>query len=252
MVVSEAAIFESVAGLPLHPLVVHVAVVILPLSALALIAIVLKPSWRRTYGWLVLTGLAVGAVAAFVAKQSGEALAETVGLPQQHADYGDVLPLVAILLLLASGGWAYLTRSGKPSSVLSHTLAAVAVVLALVAVVLTVLTGHTGAEAAWGDTSGLQAASTGSSDKAAAAKPDAVVGLTMAEIAAHATPADCWTAVDGNAYDVTEWIAQHPGGSGVIEGMCGVDATAAFDGQHAGQRQPKSDLASFLLGPVVG
>ena len=59
--------FDLVAGLPMHPLVVHVAVVILPLSALALIALVLVPRLRRPLGWLTLAGLAVGAVAAFVA-----------------------------------------------------------------------------------------------------------------------------------------------------------------------------------------
>ena len=82
----------SIAGLPLHPLVVHFAVVLLPLGALGLVVLVLVPKWADRYGWLTVGAIAVGTGAAFVAKESGEALAAKVGEPQTHASWGDRLP----------------------------------------------------------------------------------------------------------------------------------------------------------------
>ena len=68
-------------------------------------------------------------------------------------------------------------------------------------------------------------------------------------IATHLS--DLWAAIDGNVYDLTEWIGQHPGGSQRILPLCGTDATAAFSAQHGGQARPASELASFLLGPLA-
>ena len=41
--------FDLINGLPVHPLVVHAVVVLLPLATLGLIAIAVRPAWRRTY-----------------------------------------------------------------------------------------------------------------------------------------------------------------------------------------------------------
>lgn len=38
-------------------------------------------------------------------------------------------------------------------------------------------------------------------------------GYSLAEVAKHCTPDDCWLAVRGKVYDVTSWVAAHPGGS---------------------------------------
>ena len=71
---------------------------------------------------------------------------------------------------------------------------------------------------------------------------------TLTDVATHKTQADCWTAVNGEVYDVTSWIAKHPGGAQAIASMCGVDASAGFDGQHGGQKRPVSELAGFKIG----
>ena len=81
----DSSLFDSIAGLPLHPLVVHFAVVLLPLGALGLVVLVLVPKRADRYGWLTVGAIAVGTGAAFVAKESGEALAAKVGEPQTHA-----------------------------------------------------------------------------------------------------------------------------------------------------------------------
>lgn len=268
-----SGLFDGIAGLPLHPLVVHFAVVILPLSALGLIAIIIRPSWQRTFGWLVLAGLVIGTGAAFVAKESGEALSTHVGLPEEHADYGNLLPLVAVLLVLVAIAWFFAARSATVGRGIVTGLGAVAVILALVTSGLTVLVGHTGAEAAWAGTldsgssssasgDGAQgdgaaatpapAASAAASTAASAAPAATPSGYTLADVQAHAKKSDCWTAIDGNVYDVTKWISQHPGGAQAIESLCGIDGSSAFDGQHGGQARPARELKGFLLGPLQG
>jgi cytochrome b involved in lipid metabolism len=51
----------------------------------------------------------------------------------------------------------------------------------------------------------------------------------LEQIAEHNNPQDCWFAIDGKVYDVTEYIAggKHPGGEAVVLG-CGLDATELF------------------------
>lgn len=73
---------------------------------------------------------------------------------------------------------------------------------------------------------------------------------TMADVAVHSTKTSCWTVVNGSVYDVTSWISQHPGGAQAIVQLCGKDGTAKFTGQHGGQSQPESALASFKIGTI--
>ncbi len=75
-----------------------------------------------------------------------------------------------------------------------------------------------------------------------------VTGHTLAEVAIHNSAQSCWTAIDGNVYDVTSWISRHPGGAQAILSLCGKDGSVAFNGQHGGQRRPASELAGFKIG----
>lgn len=54
--------------------------------------------------------------------------------------------------------------------------------------------------------------------------------FNFATIAQHATRSDCWIAVYGKVYDVTEYVMEgkHPGGDAIIKG-CGKDATSIFE-----------------------
>lgn len=74
---------------------------------------------------------------------------------------------------------------------------------------------------------------------------------TAAQVAAHATAGDCWSIVNGKVYDLTSWIAQHPGGPSPIKSMCGKDATAAFNAQHASTKAAQSMLATFQIGTLA-
>jgi cytochrome b involved in lipid metabolism len=239
-------LFGFIAGLPMHPLVVHAAVVLLPLSALVLIVLVFVPSWRIRFGWATIAGLAAGTAAAFVAKESGEALAAKVGLPADHALWGDIVVPVSIGLFVVAVAWLVLrNRAARASSrsMAATVTGALAVVLALAATVITVMVGHSGAQAVWA----------GGVGEAATPAPSATATTyTMDDVKAHATAADCWSVVDGTVYNLTTWEGQHPGGQQVIVGMCGTDGTAAYKGQHGSQRKPASALAPFAIGTIGG
>ena len=203
--------------------------------------------------WLVLAGLVAGSIATIVAKQSGEALAARVGLPEEHSQWGDVLPYVALGLTVIAGVWVWLwfrQRMATKTNTLTNILGAVAAVGALVTIGLTVLVGHTGALAVWEDQ--VAAAPAAAPAPAGPSQQDTSTTLTMAEVARHNAAQDCWTVVDGTVYDLTTWISQHPGGPSPIKGMCGVDASSAFRGQHGNQATPNKVLAGFALGPLAG
>lgn len=88
---------------------------------------------------------------------------------------------------------------------------------------------------------------------AASAAPTAskAPALTMKDVAANNTAKSCWSAIDGNVYDLTRWINSHPGGSSAITFLCGTDGSKAFAAQHAGEGKPTGRLAGFLLGPLA-
>lgn len=75
--------------------------------------------------------------------------------------------------------------------------------------------------------------------------------LTMVEVAKHADTTSCYSAINGNVYDLTLWIGKHPGGERAIKGICGVDGSDGFNGKHGGQPQPASAIAKYLLGSLV-
>jgi hypothetical protein len=90
----------TINGLPLHPLLVHTVVVLLPLAAVGSIIIAVVPKWRRRY-WLpvlVLALLGIGSVP--ITQQAGEALYNTIkGSPPglaHHRDLGNALLPYAI------------------------------------------------------------------------------------------------------------------------------------------------------------
>ena len=74
--------------------------------------------------------------------------------------------------------------------------------------------------------------------------------ITAVQVAKHSTAKSCWTSINGKVYDLTSWIARHPGGSGPILGVCGRDGSAAFNGQHQGQGRPAAMLKSFRIGTL--
>ena len=76
-------------------------------------------------------------------------------------------------------------------------------------------------------------------------------GYTMEKVRANNSGASCWSVIDGNVYDLTKWIASHPGGRGNILSLCGKNGTAEFAAKHRGDSNPQARLRGFLLGPLA-
>lgn len=141
--------FNVINGLPVHPLVVHAVVVLLPLAILGTIALVLRPAWRRVYGPL-LVGCAVVATALIpVATSSGEQLERHVGDPGEHARLGDQLIWFALPLLLLDIALVWLDRRGKTGPAPTRIVGVLAVVAAVAAGVQVYRVGDSGAKAVW-------------------------------------------------------------------------------------------------------
>jgi cytochrome b involved in lipid metabolism len=75
-----------------------------------------------------------------------------------------------------------------------------------------------------------------------------VKSYTLAEVSVHNSQSSCWTTVQGKVYDLTNFISSHPGGEGNILRICGIDGTAAFEGQHGGQGRPEQILTTMFIG----
>lgn len=69
---------------------------------------------------------------------------------------------------------------------------------------------------------------------------------TLAQVAAHATAADCWMVIHGAVYDVTTFIPDHEGGDEILRG-CGKDATSLFEARPTERNTPHPRDARELL-----
>ncbi|MEO8291996.1 MAG: DUF2231 domain-containing protein [Actinomycetota bacterium] len=161
-------------GLPAHPLIVHIPVVLLPIAAIGAILMVLSASWRARIGWLVVIAAGVSLLFVQLAIGSGEALQESVKeteLVKVHAELGEAArPYVAVFFLAVLALMLYdrlrtrRSAAGDASAVTSSDkgtwrdpVMAIIAVVVLVSSVLSGITvyraGHSGASSVW---SGVQ------------------------------------------------------------------------------------------------
>jgi hypothetical protein len=164
-------LFEEVFGIPAHPLLVHVAVVFVPLQILAALGYAFLPFARRLIAWVVVALAVAAPLSALFAKESGDAFQQRMinkgtvtpqGLKDiaQHSGFGENTMFfsaglsVAMLLLLG----VQMVRSAKLANALStntvesagETTAkpggrgtiVVAAVLTVAVLVLSVFTGY--------------------------------------------------------------------------------------------------------------
>ena len=157
---------DKIFGLPAHPLVVHGAVVLVPLAAVALIAMGWREAWRRAY-MLPITLVAVaGAGFAFLAKQSGEPLKQTLRdagrRAGEHPQQGDQAFVLAGLFAMACVAlYAYQTYGERFRERMGWTdrfrlpvdemvaLYAISVPIAALAILTMLIAGHSGAKLVW-------------------------------------------------------------------------------------------------------
>jgi hypothetical protein len=158
---------EELFGLPAHPLVVHGAVVLVPLAGAGAL-LCLSPRIRRHLGVAVLVIAILGTIATGLAQGSGEELEEQVDeteLVEEHASMGDTLLPWVIVLDLALGGLLALDLRRRRSGAGADDAApvdtpgwvgpaaiALSAIIALSAVggtIRVIQIGHSGAKATW-------------------------------------------------------------------------------------------------------
>jgi uncharacterized membrane protein len=155
-------VFDQINGLPVHALVLHVAVIFVPLLALGAIVYALVARWRPKIAWAV-AALAVAApVSTLVTRLSGEKLYDRLvaqglkgkGLEilDEHMGFGTrtfwfSVALGVVSLVLVALTWR---RPGTLPRMADLALGAVTVVLALISGYYVFRTGDSGATAVWG------------------------------------------------------------------------------------------------------
>jgi len=152
-------------GLPLHPLVVHAAVVFTPLAGLVAIVFAVVPRWR----WLTRWPAGVTALAALgsvvISKLSGQSFLdqrpELAPLVRVHQERAELLLwfVIGFFVIVAAAVWMVSSTSPLPSgrgardaavSWADRVLPILVVLSSLAVIVQVVLTGDAGSRAVWG------------------------------------------------------------------------------------------------------
>lgn len=165
--------FDLFLGLPLHILVIHAVVVIVPLAGMLAIAYVARPGWRRLLRWPTAGAALVAGVTAFIAAQSGERLEARVAttrasttdfdLLARHTEWGDRANIVCLLFMVLTIAAVFVlpppdrdaARPGdapaarRRSRRLDAVAAAVVTLTSLAALVTIAIAGHAGSQVVW-------------------------------------------------------------------------------------------------------
>jgi hypothetical protein len=156
----------SIAGLPLHPLVVHAAVVFTPLAAALVIAFAVLPKWRWLTRWAATGTTFVALASVYVAKLTGKSLLnersflKSLPMLQTHQHRANILFLIMIgfMVLTAVGAWTLggptALASGRGAwqskvAVLDKVMPVLLVAGAIAVLVSVTLTGDAGARSVW-------------------------------------------------------------------------------------------------------
>lgn len=147
--------FDTIFGLPVHVLVIHVALALVPVSSVVAILVGLFPHWpdRARYAVLVLASAGVAAV--WVAIQSGQELKERLqagGIVarqiQRHQDAGELALWFVLAVWVLAVVLVILSR--RPySRAASRSVAALMLIAGTAATGQVLWTGHLGATAVW-------------------------------------------------------------------------------------------------------
>jgi len=140
--------FDTITGLPLHPLVIHGVVVGVPLMAVLTVLVAVRKDLRERFAWWVAGANFLLFLLTLVAKQSGEALQQAKGgqLAIEHGQLGSILPWFVLVLTATSAAVAGTSRNRA----LGPIAVVVSIIAAVAAVYWTVRTGDAGARSVWG------------------------------------------------------------------------------------------------------
>lgn len=156
---------KTLFGLPAHPLMVHLPVVLIPLAGLIAIVFAFRTQWLDRFGWALVALSGLGALGGILAAGSGEGLEDLgerkAGL-HDHAEMGEAartLGIVFFLIVLAVVVARHLARRkgegaqgvwGFVGSKAGAIVAAAALVVSAGAATYTIsVAGHQGAKLVW-------------------------------------------------------------------------------------------------------
>jgi hypothetical protein len=160
--IKEAPVFDQVNGLPVHALVLHAAVVFVPLLALGATVYALVARWRAKIDWAVLLLAVVAPIAALVAMLSGNELharlleqgisGRGAEIINDHMDFGTLTFWFSLALGVVTLGMVLATmrKPGSLPRVGDLGLRVVMVALAAITGYYVFKTGDSGATAVWG------------------------------------------------------------------------------------------------------
>ena len=154
--------FDQINGLPVHALVIHAAVVFVPLLALGAIVYALVPRWRPRTGWAAGLLAIAAPICTYVAMESGNVLRDRLvrqgisgrgaQIIDSHMGFGTLtfwftLALGVVTLLMVA---VTARRTASLPRVADLGLAVIVVVLAGITGYYVFRTGDSGATAVWG------------------------------------------------------------------------------------------------------
>lgn len=147
--------FDTVLGLPVHSLVVHAVVVLVPLASVGLIAVVVRPSWRRSYAPVVALLATAGVAMVPVAVLSGRRLKEHLQVGgvvadqiHRHQQMANLVIFPAVLMWVLAVAVFVLDRRGRLGRGVT-VVGVLAVVAAVAATGQVMVAGHLGTTAVW-------------------------------------------------------------------------------------------------------
>lgn len=155
--------FDTVLGLPVHALVVHAVVVLVPLSALGVAAIAVIPRWRERFGTLVLLGSTAALAMVPVATRSGDRFEERLGATgvvarqiDDHSKVGKLVLWPTLAMWVLAVALVLMSRRDRKGGVVT-VVAVLALLAAGTAAGFVIRAGHLGTEAVWSCTIGSDA-----------------------------------------------------------------------------------------------
>ena len=158
---------DTIFGLPLHPLIVHATVVVVPTVALMIILAAIYPRFRAWVGPVPALGALLACVLVPLSTGSGEELQHRVGetsLVEKHAELADTLIWFVIPLAVIAVVGYWLQRRGSAGKTFVAVVAVAAVLLSGATLVDVALIGHSGAKASWSKVMDKPAQHAGGSD----------------------------------------------------------------------------------------
>jgi hypothetical protein len=155
---------ETILGLPAHPLVVHAAVILVPVAVIAFAALCWKAEWRKPYLFPVTLLAIAGGGSAFVAQQTGAPLQRSIqdaaraagqgSRLGEHPEQGNAAFVWAFLFMVAVVAYWAINRWGSKWNVPAWAPKAgyfVVLVPAAIALATMAVAGHSGAALVWKD-----------------------------------------------------------------------------------------------------